>query len=416
MSQSHPSAGRVAMVSEHASPLAELGGPDAGGQNVYVAQVARQLARRGHEVVVYTRRDDPRLPDRVTTPDGVKVAHVPAGPAAPIPKDELLPYMPEFGAWLAREWSAEPPDVVHAHFWMSGTAALAGARDLGIPVVQTYHALGTVKKRYQGPADTSPADRIAIETAVGREAGAIIATCRDEVAELEAMGLPRGKISIVPCGVDPEEFAPVPEAMRERSAPRRLLTVGRLVPRKGFDRAIRALADVPDAELLVAGGPEQALLAAEPEAERLWAIAEEYGVADRVTLLGGVSREAMPRLMSSADLVLSLPRYEPFGIVPVEAMSCRAPVVATAVGGQLDTVVDGRTGVLVPADDDSPDADHAVGATVRRLLDDPALLARHGDRGRQRVLDRYTWDRVADGVARVYSAVSSVPSLSGVVR
>ncbi|MFF4485929.1 glycosyltransferase [Streptomyces sp. NPDC001544] len=416
MSQSHPSAGRVAMVSEHASPLAELGGPDAGGQNVYVAQVARQLARRGHEVVVYTRRDDPRLPDRVTTPDGVKVAHVPAGPAAPIPKDELLPYMPQFGAWLAREWSAEPPDVVHAHFWMSGTAALAGARDLGIPVVQTYHALGTVKKRYQGPADTSPADRIAIETAVGREASAIIATCRDEVAELEAMGLPRGNISIVPCGVDPDEFSPVRGAERDRSAPRRLLTVGRLVPRKGFDRAIRALADVPDAELLVAGGPEQALLAAEPEAERLRAIAEEYGVADRVTLLGGVSREAMPRLMSSADLVLSLPRYEPFGIVPVEAMSCRAPVVATAVGGQLDTVVDGRTGVLVPAGDDSPDADHAVGATVRCLLDDPDLLARHGDRGRRRVLDRYTWDRVADGVARVYSAVSSVPSLSGVVR
>ncbi|MGW2639078.1 glycosyltransferase [Streptomyces sp. NPDC001348] len=416
MSHRHPSAGRVAMVSEHASPLAELGGPDAGGQNVYVAQVARQLARRGHEVVVYTRRDDPRLPDRVTTPDGVKVAHVPAGPAAPIPKDELLPCMAEFGAWLAREWASEPPDVVHAHFWMSGTAALAGARDLGVPVVQTYHALGTVKKRYQGPADTSPADRIAIETAVGREAGAIIATCRDEVTELEAMGLARRNISVVPCGVDPEEFSPVAGSERERRPPRRLLTVGRLVPRKGFDRAIRALADVPDAELLVAGGPEQALLAAEPEAERLWAIAEEYGVADRVTLLGGVSREAMPRLMSSADLVLSLPRYEPFGIVPVEAMACRAPVVATAVGGQLDTVVDGRTGVLVPADGASPDADHAVGAVVRRLLDDPGLLARYGDRGRQRVLDRYTWDRVADGVARVYSAVSSVPSLSGVVR
>lgn len=418
MSHSHPSAGRVAMVSEHASPLAELGGPDAGGQNVYVAQVARQLARRGHEVVVYTRRDDPRLPDRVTTPDGVRVAHVPAGPAAPVPKDELLPCIPQFGAWLAREWATDPPDVVHAHFWMSGMAALAGARTAGIPVVQTYHALGTVKKRHQGAADTSPADRVETETAVGREADAVIATCRDEVAELEAMGLSPRTISVVPCGVDPYQFAPVPGARRERRAPRRLLTVGRLVPRKGFDRTIRVLAAVPDAELLVAGGPEQALLAAEPEAERLRSIAEEYGVADRVTLLGGVSREAMPRLMSSADLVLSLPRYEPFGIVPVEAMACGTPVVATAVGGQLDTVVDGRTGVLVPAEDSAgaAEADRAVGATVRRLLDDPALLARYAAQGRQRVLDRYTWDRVADGVARVYSAVSSVPSLSGVVR
>ncbi|CAM5265474.1 glycosyltransferase [Streptomyces aurantiogriseus] len=411
MSPSHPTAGRVAMVSEHASPLAELGGPDAGGQNVYVAQLARLLARRGHEVSVYTRRDDPRLPERVTTPDGVKVVHVPAGPPAPIPKDELLPYIPEFGAWLAREWAAEPPDVVHAHFWMSGMAAVAGARSLGVPVVQTYHALGTVKKRHQGAADTSPPQRVAIETAVGRECAGIIATCEDEVGELVAMGLPRDRVSVVPCGVDTTQFAPVPGARRPASAPRRLLSVGRLVPRKGFDRAIRALAGVPDAELLIAGGPEPALLGAEPEAERLCAIAEDCGVADRVTLLGGVSPTRMPRLMSGADLVLSLPRYEPFGIVPVEAMACCAPVVATAVGGQLDTVVDDVTGVLVPADDD-----HGLCDTIRRLLDDPARLARYGAAGRRRVLARYTWDRVADGVTQVYSAVSSVPSLSGVVR
>ncbi|MDH6548725.1 glycosyltransferase [Streptomyces sp. SAI-041] len=411
MSPSQPSAGRVAMVSEHASPLAELGGPDAGGQNVYVAQLAAQLARRGHEVVVYTRRDDPRLPERVVTADGVRVVHVPAGPPAPIPKDELLPYMEEFGAWLAREWATEPPDVVHAHFWMSGLAAVTGARATGVPVVQTYHALGTVKRRHQGAADTSPRERVEIETAVGRECGGIIATCEDEVGELVAMGLPRRRIHVVPCGVDPVRFAPVAGARRDPSASRRLLTVGRLVPRKGFDRAIRALAAVPDAELLVAGGPEPALLLAEPETERLCSIARECGVADRVTLLGGVSRTRMPALMSEADLVLSVPRYEPFGIVPVEAMACGTPVVATAVGGQLDTVADGVTGVLVP-----PDEDHDLGATVRELLDDPDRLARYGVAGRRRVLARYTWDRVADGVTRVYGAVSSVPSLSGVVR
>ncbi|MFH8802037.1 glycosyltransferase [Streptomyces sp. NPDC017936] len=415
MSPSHPTAGRVAMVSEHASPLAELGGPDAGGQNVYVARLAGQLARRGHEVTVYTRRDGPGLPERITTPDGVRVVHVPAGPPTPIPKDELLPYIPEFGAWLAREWAAEPPDVVHAHFWMSGMAAVAGARAPGVPVVQTYHALGTVKKRYQGAADTSPPQRVAIETAVGHECAGIIATCADEVRELVAMGLPRDRVSVVPCGVDPTLFVPVAGARRSASAPRRLLSVGRLVPRKGFDRAIRALAGVPDAELLVVGGPERALLGAEPEAERLRAIAEESGVADRVTLLGGVNPARMPRLMSGADLVLSLPRYEPFGIVPVEAMACCAPVVATAVGGQLDTVVDDVTGVLVPPA--APDGDdHDLAATLRGLLDDPARLARYGAAGRRRVLARYTWDRVADGVTRVYGAVSCVPSLSGVVR
>ncbi|MEU9445161.1 glycosyltransferase [Streptomyces sp. NPDC048304] len=410
MSRTRHPAGRVAMVSEHASPLAALGGPDAGGQNVYVAQVARQLARKGHRVTVYTRRDSADLPDRVTLDDGVQVVHVPAGPPTPVPKDELLPHMSEFGAFLAQEWTLSPPDVVHAHFWMSGLAALAGARELGIPVVQTYHALGTVKKRYQGASDTSPPQRLAIEEAVGHDCARIIATCSDEVAELKAMGLDEDRIGIVPCGVDPDQFRPAPR-IRPAGARKRLLAVGRLVPRKGFDRAIRALAGIPDAELVVAGGPEAGLLGTDPEARRLAAIAAEYGVADRVTLLGGVGRDRMPALMADADLVLSLPRYEPFGIVPLEAMACATPVVATAVGGQLDTVVDGTTGVLVPADED-----HDLGPVVRALLADPERLARYGAAGRRRVLTHYTWDRVADGVAAVYGAVSSIPSLSGVVR
>ncbi|MDQ0773481.1 D-inositol-3-phosphate glycosyltransferase [Streptomyces aurantiacus] len=409
---------RVALVSEHASPLAELGGPDAGGQNVYVAQLAEHLTRRGHEVTVYTRRDSPGLPDQVTTSRGVRVVHVPAGPARPVPKDELFPYMAEFGDFLARQWRTRPPDVAHAHFWMSGTAALAGARALGVPVVQTYHALGTVKKRHQGADDTSPPQRPAMEATIGRECRRVLATCADEVTELTAMGVDRSRISVVPCGVDPTHFAPVAGAAPRPGGPRRLLAVGRLVRRKGFDRAIRALVDVPDAELLIAGGPEAELLFAEPEAERLLKVAEEYRVADRVTLLGAVHHAAMPRLMSSADLVLSLPHYEPFGIVPIEAMACRTPVLATAVGGHLDTVLDGVTGALVapaaPAEEDGDD----LAGVVRALLADPERLARYGAAGRERVLARYTWDRVTDGVCRVYSAVraDAAPSLSGAVR
>ncbi|MFH9395186.1 glycosyltransferase [Streptomyces sp. NPDC017556] len=402
----------VALVSEHASPLADLGGPDAGGQNVYVAQLADHLALRGHDVTVYTRRDAPDLPLELTTVGGVKVVHVPAGPATRVPKDELLPCMPEFGSFLADRWRAAPPDVVHAHFWMSGTAALAGARGLGIPVVQTYHALGTVKKRHQGSEDTSPSRRLAIEAAIGRACRRVLATCADEVAELAAMGVDRDRVSVVPCGVDPRHFAPVGDTGRAAAGPRRLLAVGRLVRRKGFDRAIRALAAVPDAELLIAGGPEADLLFAEPEAERLGKVAEEHGVADRVTLLGAVAHDRMPRLMSGADLVLSLPDYEPFGIVPIEAMACRTPVVATAVGGHLDTVVDGVTGALVPPADDPSHLARVIVA----LLDDPERLARYGRAGRERVLAHYSWDRVADGVARVYSAVRASASLSGAVR
>ncbi|MFH8755835.1 glycosyltransferase [Streptomyces atroolivaceus] len=413
MRYSRPASLRVALVSEHASPLAELGGPDAGGQNVYVAQLADHLARRGHDVTVYTRQDAPDLPPEVLTAGRVKVVHVPAGPASRVPKDELIAYMPEFGSFLARRWRSERPDVVHAHFWMSGTAAMVGVRGLGVPVVQTYHALGTVKKRHQGAEDTSPPQRLAAEAAIGSSCRQVLATCADEVAELAAMGIARDRVSVVPCGVDPRHFAPAGRAADASSRPRRLVAVGRLVRRKGFDRAIRALAGVPDAELLVAGGPPADLLFAEPEAERLRKLAEDHGVADRFSLLGSVPHGRMPALMSGADLVLSLPDYEPFGIVPIEAMACATPVVATAVGGHLDTVVDGVTGALVPP---AADGGRDLATVIRTLLDDPVRLARFGAAGRERVLAHYTWDRVADGVAHVYSAVTAAPSLSGVIR
>ncbi|MER6925815.1 glycosyltransferase, partial [Streptomyces spiralis] len=199
---------RIAMVSEHASPLAALGGVDAGGQNVYVARLTEELARRGHDVTVYTRRDAPGLPDRVPLPGGAVVEHVPAGPPEALPKDALFEHMPSFGAYLARVWRRERPDVVHAHFWMSGMASLLGAAPHGIPVVQTFHALGTVKRRHQGRADTSPIERIGVERQIGRTCERVLATCTDEVHELADMGISPRRVSVVPCGVDADRFHP----------------------------------------------------------------------------------------------------------------------------------------------------------------------------------------------------------------
>ncbi|MFF4769681.1 glycosyltransferase [Streptomyces sp. NPDC001255] len=407
-----PAARRLAMVSEHASPLAALGGADAGGQNVYVARLAEQLARDGHEVTVYTRRDDPALPPVVTTGAGVRVAHVDAGPAASVPKDELLPHIPAFAARLHHDFLRRPPDLVHTHFWMSGLAAVAATRTLGVPVVHTYHALGTVKRRHQGAADTSPAPRVAIETTVGRLAHRLLATCADEVRELRAMGLPADRIAVVPCGVDTEHFAPRPAGTGRPGRPPTLLAVGRLVPRKGFDRAIRALRELPEVRLLIAGGPPADRLGAEPEAVRLRKIAAECGVTDRFTLLGGVRHAEMPALLSRADLVLSLPVYEPFGIVPIEAMACGTPVVATAVGGQLDTVLDGVTGAHVPATaaHTGPGGDPYLVRALRELLADPVRLPRLGAAGRRRALGTYTWDRVAAGVHEVYESALRQPT------
>ena len=154
---------RIALVSEHANPLAAVGGVDAGGQNVHVAALAEGLASRGHDVTVYSRWDTAAAPVRVSAPGGYVVEHVPAGPPSDVPKDQLLQYVPAFADYLQERWREDPPDVVHAHFWMSGIASEKAARELGVPVVQTFHALGTVKRRNQGPRDTSPPSRIALE-------------------------------------------------------------------------------------------------------------------------------------------------------------------------------------------------------------------------------------------------------------
>ena len=363
---------RIAMVSEHASPIVDVGDVDAGGQNVHVAALASALARRGHDVEVSTRRDDPDLPRVVMTDEGYRVRHIDAGPAQRLPKDALLPYMPGFSRQLVHAWSRELPDVAHGHFWMSGLAAHRAGRAVGVPVTQTFHALGVVKRRHQGDADTSPALRVATELMLTRQVDRIIATCSDEVFELRRMGLTGDCVDTIPCGVDIAHFTPEGPAL-PRGPRMRVLVVSRLVPRKGVDDAIRAIAEVPDAELLVAGGPESSRMDADPEVLRLRTLARDLGVADRVTLLGPVDRERMPALMRSADLLLALPWYEPFGITPVEAAACGLPVVAAAVGGLTDTVVHELTGLLVPARDPGRAA-----AAVRLLQSDAELRHRLG--------------------------------------
>jgi D-inositol-3-phosphate glycosyltransferase len=306
---------------------------------------------------------------------------------------------------IAQDWGQQPPDVVHGHFWMSGLAALdAARRDTGfrVPVIQTFHALGTVKRRHQGAGDTSPRERRWLEPGVGRAADRIIATCPDEVFELKAMGIDTCKVSIAPCGVDLGLFsADGPAAPRTRR--HRILSVGRLVPRKGVDLVIRALprlaaAGYVDVELLiVGGGAAPGVLHSDPEVRRLMALAGELGVLPQVTLLGQVPRAGMPGIFRSADAVVCTPWYEPFGIVPLEAMACGVPVVAAAVGGLRDTVVDRGTGIHVPPQDPG-----AIASALALLLGDPALRVELGAEGALRARSRYSWDRVAAETEKAY--------------
>lgn len=391
---------RISLVSEHASPLAVLGGVDAGGQNVHVAALATRLAGLGHAVVVHTRRDDPDQPAVVPFADGVVVHHVDAGPAAPLPKDDLLPYMRAFARRLSEHWRAERPDVVHAHFWMSGLASLVAARPLGIPVVQTFHALGVVKQRHQGAADTSPPRRATLEPTLARTVDHVLATCSDEVFELRRLGTPGRRISVVPCGVDLSLFRPDGPVERRTTDRMRVVAVSRLVPRKGLGNLVSALAEAPDTELVIAGGPERDHLDEDPEVRRLRALAAEAGVADRVVFRGRVERRDLPALLRSADVVASVPWYEPFGIVPLEAMACGVPVLATAVGGLIDTVVHGRTGWHVP-----PRAPERIAEVLRHVAGHPEEVGRCGRAAAARAAGSYGWDRVARNTAEVYGRV-----------
>ncbi|WP_420124277.1 glycosyltransferase [Nakamurella sp.] len=398
---------RIAMVSEHASPLATLGGVDAGGQNVHVAALARTLAADGHAVTVYTRRDGTTVPEVVTMPGGVQVVQVPAGPPEPIPKDEMLPFMGRFGDWMADHWRRTgPPDVVHAHFWMSGLAALRAGGALGVPVAQTYHALGVTKRRHQGEKDTSPSGRVQFEQFIGRRADLIIATCTDEVRELTGMGVDPVTVTVVPCGVDLDLFRPgAPSAPRPGTGPFRLLCLGRLVERKGVDTVLRALALVPDAHLVVAGGPPADGLPTDPEAVRLAALATELAVGDRVRFIGGLDHRAVPGQVRAADVVVCTPWYEPFGIVPLEAAGCGRPVVGSAVGGLLDTVEDGMTGLLVP-----PRDPESLAAAQLRQRGDPARRAPLGRAARPRAEERYGWPTVGRATLAAYRTVVVRPS------
>jgi D-inositol-3-phosphate glycosyltransferase len=398
---------RVALVSEHASPLAVLGGTDAGGQNAHVAALATALAGRGAQVVVHTRRDNPDMPRRVAMARGVVVDHVPAGPAEPIGKDELLPYMDEFAADLRRRWTAQRPDVAHSHFWMSGYATVRAARPLGIPVLHTFHALGVVKKREQGVRDTSPPERSQIEAQLLRGpdrlgADRILATCPDEVFELLRLGADSDRVTVVPCGVDTALFTPDGPIAPRTPGMTRILYVGRLVQRKGIGNLIAALPAVPGAELLIAGGPDPGRLDGDAEAGRLRALAGNYQVHDRVRFLGRVEHAMLPALYRSADAVACVPWYEPFGIAAVEAMACGVPVVVAAVGGLADTVIHNVTGLHVP-----PRQPEMIAAALRRLLGDPELRRLLGSAGRARAVRHYAMDRVVASTLRAYRATTA---------
>lgn len=396
---------RISMVSAHASPLASMGGADAGVRTMHVAALGTALARRGHHVTVYTRREAPGLPERVEISPRFEVVQLTAGPAASLTEIESLPHMADLADGLAKDWLRTKPDIVHSHFWMSGVAALDAARrsdaPRDLPVAQSFHGLNVLSHRNEGTVETTPPERELLEPWVGHNSDSVIATCSDEAFEVKSLGIPTGAISVVPCGVDLRRFGTRGDA-EARLRPVRLVTVGTLEPRHGFDLVIRALAQLVeegvDADLVIVGGRGDS----DAASIELRSLAEHLGVADRIDLCGSVAHAAMPAILRSADAVICTPWHEPSGRVVLEAMACGIPVVATAVGSHIDLVIDGVTGVHVP-----PRDPEAIATALSCLLADESRMASLGEAGSRWVAGRFTWEQVATRTERAYRKTSS---------
>jgi D-inositol-3-phosphate glycosyltransferase len=394
---------RIALVAPSSDPLATHLDPRSAAEAARVISLARALAAVGHRITIYARKDSPALPESAIVAPGVTVEHVPAGPPAPIEPDALTAHLPEFGNYLTRRWRRNRPDVAHAHSWTMGLAALAGARGLGIPVVQTFGSLGGAEQRHSLQECASDA-RIRLEACIARTADAVLASSSEELADLARLGVPRAKIRVVPCGVDTERFSPE-GPVAEHGNRVRLLAAEPLTEPDSLAIAVQALADVPDAELVITGGPEKAGLGKDKARQDLMRLARRLGVGNRLVFTGKISPADLPALLRSADVLVATAPYEPVGMTMLQAMACGTPVVTPATGAAQDAVVDVTTGLLLPG------VPHPaqLAALLRRLLANSLRLEAYGIGAADRAKSRYSWERIARETLTAYAGCMRRP-------
>ena len=397
---------KIALISEHASPLAVLGGIDSGGQNVYVTELAKELAKQGYDIDIFTRKDEATLARVVPIFPGVRVIHVNAGPSRPIPKEKLLGYMDDFLSDMIAFMRKERIiyRLIHAHFWMSALVGLQLKKWYNIPLVVTFHALGKVRRFHLGQQDNFPDERLEIEEEIARGADCIIAECPQDQDDLVNLyGAHPSNIAIVPCGFSPTEFYPIPkeDARKHLKLPtndRIILQLGRMVPRKGIDNVIKSLKYIKDmcVRLIVVGGEgDKNQFLASAEYKRLKHMAVQYGGAAVIEFVGPKKREELKYYYNAADVFISTPWYEPFGITPLEAMACGTPVIGANVGGIKYSVLNGITGYLV-----EPKQPLQLAKAIERLFEGDAQQM--GLNAIDRVNRIFTWRKVSITMSKVY--------------
>lgn len=394
---------KIALVAQHATPQSAEGSWPAGDQRLL--GLSKSLAREGHRVTVYAQRHS-TLPARTEVEPGVTVEYLGQSDGQCTGESQLLAQVPAFSRPLHERLANDRPDVVHALRWTSGLAALAAARGLRLPVVQSFDSLGVTERRHHVIPRDAGSERIRLEPAIGRSANAVVAGSSDEESDLTRLGVPRRSIRVVPCGVDTEEFTPEGPVAERTNRPR-LVTVADLSEHDALATLLHAVSKVPGADLVVAGGPPREELSGDLGFRRLAKLADTLGVTGRVRFAGQVGRAALPPLLRSADLLVSVSSYDPTGVLAVQAMACGTPVVATAVGGQLDAVVDGTTGLLVP-----PGRPALLAQRIRQLLAHPMLLEAFSVAAADRARSRYSWDRIAYETLTVYDTTLDAAAIA----
>ncbi len=404
---------RIAQVVVHTSPLAPLGGRATGGLNVYVLELSRELARRGHQVDIVTRLDGP-LPSLEVLEPGLRLIRIAAGPPVPLDKEETAEVVPEFVRGVLRFVREEDLryDLLHTHYWQGGRAGTLLARELGVPHVTMFHTLGEVKNRAR-ISEREPRFRILHERVIARQADAIVTASHHERGVLSRYyGASEERMHTIPCGIDLDLFRPADQAASRRrlgfpADHPVLLWVGRLEKLKGVDILVDAVADLDEcrADLVVVGGDERAAeLRGELERQ-----ARDAGIADRISFAGAVPHDDLPVYYSAADVVVVPSYYESFGLVAVEAMACGTPVVASRVGGLMSTVIDGVNGYLIPWRCPGPFAEK-----LEVLIHNPELRANFS-RAACTTVERFGWKRVAAEVANLYESLLKPRSAPGQV-
>ncbi len=402
-----PSVRRVAMLAVHTSPLARIGGPSAGGMNIYVRELARELAARGARVDIFTRQERDDTPTLTVLEPGVCLVALPCGPFGDVEKISLVPYLPSF-ATAVDGWASENRrtyDLIHAHYWLSGIVGDALRCRWDVPLLMTFHTLAQAKNNVARSATENEAtQRIVAERRLMHSVDAVMAFNPQEKAEMTwYYRAEPGKVCVVPAGVDTTRFRPGDrvEARRFLDLPPDdpvILFVGRIDPIKGIDVLVDALCGLrsemwltaPPRLLLVGGGE------GEPALDTLIARATAHNLLDRIDFVGSIAHTDLPIYYRAADVVAVPSFYESFGLVAVEAMACGTPVVASRAGGLAFTVDDGQTGYLVPHND--PDA---LAARLYAVLTDGPLRARLGAQAIV-AAQRFAWPVVASRVVHVY--------------